>query len=496
MRARRAVLGFLAVSTAAGTAAAGVPTYSTVQLQARAAFSGGFNLPTGSSFNSGTPAINDAGTVSIRLIVVGNTGNAGLWVGSGGTGAVVYDAPVDRLLGDVSINAAGEVVFQRSLDFTSEGVWRYDPVSGMTTLAVPVGGPLGILGFSDPSIDDTGRVGARVERGSGQAYVLDDAGVQTLYVEEGTGSIAFLFTAETNDAGQMAGKVRLGGLGNEQPDEIRRYESDGSFTTMAVDADADAGSPFIGFGNGIGLADNGLVAFVGDMSGGNGVFLSDGTTVTPIATFEDPEISSIDFFWPAVNADGLVVFRAFEAGGTRAIFAGDGTTLRRVIGEHDVVPIDLGDARIDRPDASPVFGGNPGVNAGGDIVFSASLTAVDNPQVSHGNGVFIARAGTTVAVESAPSGSRAPLRAAPTPFARSVEIAYDVEGGGVVELEVYGADGRRVRRLMNVGGTRGPHMVVWDGSDDAGREVPPGVYFVRLGGTGETSGSLRLVKAR
>jgi hypothetical protein len=485
----------LALATTPVCVTAEVPTYTTFQLQARAAFTGGFNLPTGSSFNSVTPAINDDGTVAFKLIVVGSTGNGGVWTGSDGSGSVVYDAPAERILGDVSINEPGEVDFHRSLDCVSEGVWRYDPVTTNTTLAVPVGGPFGILGFSDPVIDDAGRIGARVDRGSTQAYVVDDGGAQTLYVEEGTSGIAFLFTGELDEMGRMAGKVRLGGLGNDQPDEIRRYEPDGSFTTMAVDQDSDVTSPFTGFGNGIGVSDGGLVAFVGDLPGGNGVFLSDGTTITTIATFEDPEISAIDFFWPQVNDDGLVVFRAFEPGGTRAIFAGDGTTLRRVIGEHDVVPTDLGDARIDRPDASPVFGGNPGVNAGGDVVFSVSLTAVDDPQVSYGNGIFVAVAGSTVDVDPEQVAPPVGLSAAPTPFVRSVAIFYDLALPGNVSLGVFAADGRRVRELGAGRAGSGRHDVEWDGTDGAGRSVPPGVYFVRLSSSTGEERTLRVVRA-
>jgi len=63
-----------ALAAVASTATATIPTYTTFELQARSNIVDGYNLPSNSSFNSGTPAINDAGTMAFRLIVVGTTG--------------------------------------------------------------------------------------------------------------------------------------------------------------------------------------------------------------------------------------------------------------------------------------------------------------------------------------------------------------------------------------------------------------------------------------
>ncbi|MEZ4655673.1 MAG: hypothetical protein R3E12_19315 [Candidatus Eisenbacteria bacterium] len=252
-----------------GTARGALPEYADFQLQVRSNIVDGFNLPAGSSFNSGTPALSDQGVATIRLLVVGGSGRAGLWYGGDGTGSVVYQAPVDRLLGDASINGAGQVVFEQSLDFQSEGVYRYDPSGGATVPAVPVGGPFGIEGFADPQINDAGEIGFRADRGSFQAYLRDVGGTQTQYATEG-GGIAFLFVAQFNNASQLAGKVRLGSTAESQPDEIRRYEADGSFTRIAVDDDGDPGSPFVGFQNSVGIADNGWVAFVANLARGAG----------------------------------------------------------------------------------------------------------------------------------------------------------------------------------------------------------------------------------
>src|SRR6056297_289995 len=67
----------------ASPARADVPAYAPPALQLRSNIVDGFNLPAGSSFNSGTPAIADDGSVGMRLIVVGDSGLAGVWRGPG-----------------------------------------------------------------------------------------------------------------------------------------------------------------------------------------------------------------------------------------------------------------------------------------------------------------------------------------------------------------------------------------------------------------------------
>jgi len=109
-----------------------------------------------------------------------------------------------------------------------------------------------------------------------------------------------------------------------------------------------------------------------------------------IASEEDAEVSEIEFFHAVANDAGLVAFRGKDGAGLQAIFAGDGTDLVRVIGEHDLVTTDLGSGRIDQHDSSVVFGGALSINEGGDIAFSAGLTPFDDNQVEWGSGVFIA----------------------------------------------------------------------------------------------------------
>ncbi len=73
------------------------------------------------------------------------------------------------------------------------------------------------------------------------------------------------------------------------------------------------------------------------------------------------------------------------------------------------------------------------------------------------------------------------LRAAvPNPFNPSTELSFVLAREGKVTLSVYSLRGRLVRTLINEQMTAGPHMLTWNGTDDAGQTVSSGSYLVRL----------------
>ncbi|MBM3320344.1 MAG: agmatine deiminase family protein [Candidatus Eisenbacteria bacterium] len=73
---------------------------------------------------------------------------------------------------------------------------------------------------------------------------------------------------------------------------------------------------------------------------------------------------------------------------------------------------------------------------------------------------------------------------APNPFNPSTVFRFDLKYPERVELFVFDARGRLVRRLVEGERAAGAHEVVWDGTDEAGREVPSGVYVYRLRAAG------------
>ena len=88
--------------------------------------------------------------------------------------------------------------------------------------------------------------------------------------------------------------------------------------------------------------------------------------------------------------------------------------------------------------------------------------------------------------------SMAPLDATPNPFVHAVTIRFVLSAGGPADLQVFAADGRRVRTLARAIGGPGEHVVAWDGRDDGGGALPAGVYYARVAGAHD-HGTQRLV---
>jgi hypothetical protein len=65
----------------------------------------------------------------------------------------------------------------------------------------------------------------------------------------------------------------------------------------------------------------------------------------------------------------------------------------------------------------------------------------------------------------------------PNPFNPSTTIRYELEKEGRVTLQVYDLLGQRVRTLFDDVQPAGESEIVWDGADNAGRQVPSGVYI-------------------
>jgi C1A family cysteine protease len=68
----------------------------------------------------------------------------------------------------------------------------------------------------------------------------------------------------------------------------------------------------------------------------------------------------------------------------------------------------------------------------------------------------------------------------PNPLERSTEVTYSLPGRRHVRLTIHDVQGRTVRTLVDRFRESGTYSAVWEGRDDAGTEVSPGIYFVRL----------------
>ncbi len=68
----------------------------------------------------------------------------------------------------------------------------------------------------------------------------------------------------------------------------------------------------------------------------------------------------------------------------------------------------------------------------------------------------------------------------PNPFREATTLAYDLPAPTQVDMTIYNILGAEVRHLVSQTQPAGQQQVVWDGTDEAGRRVSAGVYFVRL----------------
>jgi hypothetical protein len=85
-----------------------------------------------------------------------------------------------------------------------------------------------------------------------------------------------------------------------------------------------------------------------------------------------------------------------------------------------------------------------------------------------------------VAVESGAPRAYELRQNAPNPVVGNTTISFGVPAESGVELAIYDVLGRKVRRLMRGRIPAGEHHVVWDGKDESGARVSPGLYYYRL----------------
>ncbi|MGH2570573.1 MAG: FlgD immunoglobulin-like domain containing protein, partial [bacterium] len=74
----------------------------------------------------------------------------------------------------------------------------------------------------------------------------------------------------------------------------------------------------------------------------------------------------------------------------------------------------------------------------------------------------------------------------PNPFREGVTIEYALPAPGPVEVAIYDATGRVVRRIVQGERPAGAHKESWNGRDAFGHPAASGVYFVRLTAGSET----------
>lgn len=88
--------------------------------------------------------------------------------------------------------------------------------------------------------------------------------------------------------------------------------------------------------------------------------------------------------------------------------------------------------------------------------------------------------GAAIAEPSPAGRASVALRVAPNPFIVSTQIVFAGAASGADRVDVYDALGREVRRLRVGNLQPDTNAVEWNGTDNSGVTVPPGVYVVVL----------------
>lgn len=73
----------------------------------------------------------------------------------------------------------------------------------------------------------------------------------------------------------------------------------------------------------------------------------------------------------------------------------------------------------------------------------------------------------------------------PNPVVTRAVLRFELASPGHVTLALFAPGGARVRRLLDGDRAAGAHAAEWDGRDDLGRRVAPGIYLCRLVAGGE-----------
>lgn len=159
--------------------------------------------------------------------------------------------------------------------------------------------------------------------------------------------------------------------------------------------------------------------------------------------------NGVELRWAIGNADGLRGFNIYRSGE-------EGGPFERI--NASIIPPGPGEYSYRDPHVRPRF------------TYWYRLGAVDS------DGEFFSQ---VVSVEI-PAAKTVLHQNYPNPFNPQTTISFYLAEREFVELTIYDAQGKQVRRLLAEVRDFGIHKIAWNGTNDWGEEVGSGVYFYRL----------------
>ncbi len=70
----------------------------------------------------------------------------------------------------------------------------------------------------------------------------------------------------------------------------------------------------------------------------------------------------------------------------------------------------------------------------------------------------------------------------PNPFNNQITIDFTLEKDQTIEVSVFNSMGQKVKSLLNSNKDAGQYTTIWDGTNDSGRDLSNGMYFIQISG--------------
>ena len=99
--------------------------------------------------------------------------------------------------------------------------------------------------------------------------------------------------------------------------------------------------------------------------------------------------------------------------------------------------------------------------------------------------IFVAKLGNDASVENEIIPTKMELSNYPNPFNPITTISFSLQNDSNIELSVFNIKGQMIKSLLSDQMSVGEHSIIWNGEDDAGKNVSSGVYLYKLNVNGK-----------
>lgn len=371
---KRSLLVALICVLAQPLAASEIPrAFSHLELLFRSGQFDGYNISAGTRISNSLVRVGPTGDVAITLKGIEYTGDFGIWRydSKSKTGAVVYRAPLERLLSNPEFTAKGELLFGQYDLGINDGVLKLSLNGNVQTVVDPKQVTRSDF-FSNPAqLAERSYLLKTKSVEEGQAIVQVKNGVESVIFAEGEGA-SYIFSPSCTSQGVCALKLRMGERGQWEevrPDHIVVF-NERMQKTVLTDASSYADS----FNNNVGVNNLGDVVVMASYKGKARVLRTSKGRVQIIAQVgESDDIKELETFAPVINDHGHVAFRAIDLRGKRSLYYFNKKRLIKVLSEGDLVPTDRETGRIEEREGWPGFSSGLVLTNHDELYFHAQL---------------------------------------------------------------------------------------------------------------------------